>query len=200
MRAISRGRQPALKLFTILNLGSPISYSSWKNHASKLVTQTSVVAERNMSSAANEVKELKTKHSVVSSPRLHSCGTSFDCSWNSRGWQARDGIVAAITQDTGKIIDIVHKSASCPITCKKKQQQRDSGEITSIEYLEGFIEHEISCYMNHTGSPQVTIDLHNNPNLYPGFLTFFVIDITGNGESWYYGFICKIRRKTWTAL
>ena len=71
----------------------------------------------------------------MSSPRVLNAGTSFDCSWNSRGWQARDGIVAAISQDTGKILDIVHKSLSCP-ACKFKQSKRNEGSMTTIEYLE----------------------------------------------------------------
>ena len=33
------------------------------------------------------------------------CAASFDASWNSRGWSARDGVVAAISDDTGKVLD-----------------------------------------------------------------------------------------------
>ena len=54
-----------------------------------------------MKQATLELKELLCKRYAMSSPRVLNAGTSFDCSW---GWQARDGIVAAISQDTGKKI------------------------------------------------------------------------------------------------
>ena len=155
LRIIGRGRTAASKLFSVLNIGAPLSQPSWSKHTDFLTKKTSETVERNMQLATSEVKEILTKHHELSSPRIVNSGTSFDCSWNSRGWQARDGIVAAIAQETGKIIDIVHKSSSCP-TCKAKQTLRDRGEMTTMQYLEWFIEHESSCYLNHSGSPQVS--------------------------------------------
>jgi hypothetical protein len=29
-------------------------------------------------------------------------GASFDCSWSLWGWSARDGLVAGVSEDTGK--------------------------------------------------------------------------------------------------
>ena len=39
--------------------------------------------------------------------------------------------------------------------CQKKQQRkiRDDNEMTALEYMEWFINH--NCYLNHTGSPQI---------------------------------------------
>ena len=58
-----------------------------------------------MKQAADELYNMNkgTTESVA------NAGVSLDCSWNSRAWQAKEGVVAAISQDTGKIIDIVHK-------------------------------------------------------------------------------------------
>ena len=52
----------------------------------------------------------KEVHSIGNNNRcIKSTCFSFDCRWNSRGWQAKEGLVAAIAQKTGKIIDIVRK-------------------------------------------------------------------------------------------
>ena len=54
-----------------------------------------------MEMAAKEVHSISNNNSDIK-----STGVSFDCTWNSRGWQA----VASIAQKTGKIIDIVNKN------------------------------------------------------------------------------------------
>ena len=106
-----------------------------------------------MTQACYEIKQkiLETHH--LFSPRIMDTGISFDYSWNSRGWQAKDGVVPAIAEKTGKIIDILHKSSTCP-SCTKKQNERDEGKSSSISYLEWFIKHEELCLLNHVGSPQ----------------------------------------------
>jgi len=83
--------------------------------------------------------------------RSMAVATNFDCSWNSRGWQAKEGVVAAITQDNGKIVDVIHKVSFCR-ECRKKQDERDKHDITSIEYMEWYIQHEPDCQLNHTGN------------------------------------------------
>ena len=150
LRAIGKGRKSARKLLSIMNLGPTISSATWTNETRKLAEKTSEVIESNMKEAVQEVKY--SKNSTKCDKTL-SIGTSFDCSWNSRGWQATEGVVACITKDSGKIIDIVQKSSSCS-QCSLKQTARDEGKITSIEYLEWFLNHEPNCLLNHTGSPQ----------------------------------------------
>ena len=105
------------------------------------------ISEKNMKEAADEVHGRSTENKDVK-----STGVSFDCSWNSRGWQAKEGVVAAIAQDTGKVVDIVHKTSYCR-DCQSKQKARDENIITSLEFMEWFISH--NCCLNHTGSPQV---------------------------------------------
>ena len=114
------------------------------------------VALQNMAIASNELRTLmKCKKEEVA-----SVATSFDCSWNSRGWQAKQGVVAAIAQENGKIIDVVHKNSFCR-ECKVKQESRDKKEISSLNYLEWYVNHEESCFLNHTGSSQVKLIITN---------------------------------------
>lgn len=44
---------------------------------------------------------------------------SIDGSRSSRGWSARDGIVAAVSVDTGKVLDVVHLTNPCT-SCDQK--------------------------------------------------------------------------------
>ena len=54
------------------------------------------------------LKKKYTQLAISNNNRDTTCtGVSFDCSWNSRGWLAKEGVIAAIAQKTGKIKDIV---------------------------------------------------------------------------------------------
>ena len=54
---------------------------------------------------------VKEVHSISNNNRdIKPTGVTFDCTWNSRGWQAKEGFGAAIAQNTRKIINIVRKA------------------------------------------------------------------------------------------
>lgn len=42
-----------------------------------------------------------------------------DGSWNQQGWSARDGVVAVISINTGKVLDAIFLSNSCA-SCEQK--------------------------------------------------------------------------------
>ena len=102
-----------------------------------------------MKESVDELKQL----ALHNSSDIMRVGVSFDASRNSRGWEVKEGIGAAINQDYGKIIDVIQKTSSCS-QCKIKQNKRDEGTISSLEIMEWYIEHEPTCLVNHTGSPQ----------------------------------------------
>ena len=99
---------------------------------------------------------------VFSSSKSHtepiSTWFSFDCSWNPRGWQGKEGVVAAISKDTGKIVDVVHKSRSY-LLCKKMKEKHEKDELSGLEYMTWQVKHEPSSMMNHTGSLSVGLSL-----------------------------------------
>ena len=97
--------------------------------------------------AAKEVHSIRKNNKDIK-----STGVSFDCTWNNRGWQAKEGVVAVIAQKTGKIINIVRKKIYSR-DCQKKKKLRDDNEMTAYEYMEWFINH--NCYLIHTGSLQL---------------------------------------------
>ena len=80
-----------------------------------LFETSSEVNDNNMEVAAKEL------HSISNNNRdIKSTGVIFDCTWNSRRWQDKEGDVAAIAQKTGKIIDIVRRTSYCRDRQKKK--------------------------------------------------------------------------------
>lgn len=150
MRAIGRGRCAALKLLSIMQLGYPVSKATWSQYTRILLEKCATIAEKNMTQAAKEVFDIKQK----GDEKIVSAGVSLDCSWKSRGWHSREGVVAAISSDSGKILDCVHKTSYCR-ECTHMQEQRDEEAISVLQYMEWYLQHEPSCFLNHTGSPQV---------------------------------------------
>ena len=82
-------------------------------------------------------------------------GITIDGSSSSRGWSATDAVVATISVDTGKVLDVVHMNSLCP-ECKKMEQKRSKGQVNRLEYLTWFTSHEPKCYLNHEGSSAVS--------------------------------------------
>ena len=58
LRSIGRGRTAALKLFSILNIGAPVSQPAWTKHTAYLTTETAVLVENNMKQATVDLKEM----------------------------------------------------------------------------------------------------------------------------------------------
>ena len=168
-RSIGKGRSAAVKMLSVMNTGVPVCRSSWRCNTEILNVKIATVAEKNMKESVDELKQL----ALHNSSDIMRVGVSFDASWNSQGWQAKEGIVAAINQDYGKIIDVIHKTSSCS-ECKTKQNKRDEGTISSLEFMEWYIEHEPTCLVNHTGSPQVNWLLTVTPTYSQGFLCFWI--------------------------
>ncbi|GFV30435.1 uncharacterized protein TNCV_99101 [Trichonephila clavipes] len=66
-----------------------------------------------MQKAASELLVLHpTKNKIV------ECGISVDGTWQRRGYSSMNGCVAALSVDTGKVVDIEIMSSYCP-TCRK---------------------------------------------------------------------------------
>ncbi|GFU23453.1 uncharacterized protein TNCV_113781 [Trichonephila clavipes] len=66
-----------------------------------------------MQKAASELLVLHpTKNKIV------ECGISVDGTWQRRGYSSMNGCFAALSVDTGKVVDIEIMSSYCP-TCRK---------------------------------------------------------------------------------
>jgi hypothetical protein len=48
------------------------------------------------------------------------------------GWSACDGLVAAVSEDTGKVLDVVYMTRECK-QCKQMEEKR--GDLSRLDYL-----------------------------------------------------------------
>lgn len=87
MRAIGKGHSATIKFLSIMNMGKPLAVRIWSGYSVKLAEKIELIAERNMSHAvasySTTITDEATEKSPVSTP------VSFDCSWNSSGWQTK---------------------------------------------------------------------------------------------------------------
>ena len=159
-RAIGRGHAGASKTLSFLGL-KPIDKHYWSENAKKIEAEAKNLLENELNRAAFEVKERTFALDLLDCTReqlgevVVDCGVTIDASWCSRGWSATDAVIAAISVDTGKVVDVVHMSSSCT-ECKKMDQRKMEGEVSRLEYLSWFTKHEPSCYLNHEGSSAVS--------------------------------------------
>ena len=63
--------------------------------------------------------------------------------------------MAAISVESEKVVDVVYLSGSCR-QCTRMEEQRNSGKMTWLEFLEWYLRHDKDCFMNHDGSAAVT--------------------------------------------
>ena len=160
LRATGCGHAAASKFLSFLGL-APISKSWWAAQTKTIERDARALLEEELNRAARGVKEWKFSLGEVHcsleelDDAVVDAGVTIDASWCSRGWTATDAVIAAISVDTGKVVDVVHMSSSCR-ECKKMEKKRSDGDVSWLEYLAWFNEHEPNCFVNHEGSSVVS--------------------------------------------
>ena len=109
LRLIGRGYSAATKVLSVLNLPRPVSNVSWTAHTKAIELAANELLERELQNAVLQVKRYKLENgdldanvdSSIADEQLKDivvdAGVSIDGSWNSRGWSARDGMVAVVS-------------------------------------------------------------------------------------------------------
>ncbi|GFV55417.1 uncharacterized protein TNCV_2463071 [Trichonephila clavipes] len=116
-----------------------LTKTAYTNHENKLMSVISEVSELSMQKAASELLVLHpTKNKIV------ECGISVDGTWQRRGYSSMNGCVAALSVDTGKVVDIEIMSSYCP-TCRKisKMPRSIESETFAADHV---------CHSNFQGS------------------------------------------------
>jgi hypothetical protein len=139
-RAIGKGRAAAEKCLSMMDLSSPVF--TWSKYTKELETKSKELTDISMEEAVLELRKFKRCIGEIPDcmddqlkTKMVDCATSFYCSWSSRGWSARDGVVAAVSEDTGKVTDVVFMTSSCP-HCKQMEDKRTRGETSRLEFLD----------------------------------------------------------------
>ena len=107
-----------------------------------------------LADSAERAKQFIIDNSLHSDAQIIDVPTCFDGSWSLHGWVAWKGVVAAIAENTSQVIDLIFKSNYCHY-CEMVIAKRKSGKIDKVEYLSLYTKHNVDCFNNHNGSPQV---------------------------------------------
>ena len=109
---------------------------SWSNHTRALEQIANELLDEELKNAANEVKRflqgeredtnIADTNEELLADVVVDAGVFIEGSWNQRGWPARDGVVAVISIDTGKVLDVIFLSNSCA-TCEQMERKQREG-------------------------------------------------------------------------
>jgi hypothetical protein len=88
-----------------MNMPKPMTKINFDKITIKIRDSAKVVAEISMNNAATELK--KKSQDIV------DIGVSVDGTWQRRGYTSMNGVVVAMSIDSGKIIDIEPLSRYC---------------------------------------------------------------------------------------
>lgn len=145
MRATGKGLSAAKTLSAVLNLPKPLHHSNWASHTKEWCAVAGETVQKSFTAAADRAKEAMEKDSPGEEIEVP---VSMDGTWKSRN-QSRHGFVAAVSVETGQVIDSHYMCSTCP-SCKLWEGK----DKDSVEYLEWYSKHGLDCPMNHEGSAQ----------------------------------------------
>ena len=156
MRAVGGGYNSLNKHCGHLNMPKPMTEKSHKNISKKIRGSTKFVAEASMKSAASELANKNGGDSDVS--------VSVDGTLQKRGFSSLNGVVAAISIDTGKVVD-------CEIMaryCKACKSNEDLKTTDPQAYATWQATHK--CSLNFYGSaPKIKRSIATNNLRYMNF-------------------------------
>ena len=155
-RSCGVGRSGAKKLCSIMNLAAPVSQHPWQDITKRIEDASIDLRDESCAKARVEAAALSrnTDSTRVNADGSVNVPTGFDGSWQQRGWTSSQGIVAALAQDTGKVLDVHHMVNAC-VQCSIIESSREKKEIDQLQYLRKVVAHaEDDCRRNYEGSPQ----------------------------------------------
>ena len=129
----------ALNSFSmIMNMRKPMTRDSYSNLIDNIHSAYLEEAEASMKEAVEEVK---------SQTGATDFTASFDGTWQKPGFSSLNGVVSAISNFSGKVLDFEVKSKYCKACERKSYLDKES-----LAHLQWQIRHKASCSINHQGS------------------------------------------------
>ena len=140
LRSCGVGHTGLETICCVLNMPKPMTVMNYNNISNNIRDSAKQMAERSMNNAAVELKRGKNM--------VFDIGVSLDGSWQRRGFSSMNGVVTAISIDTGKIIDIESMSRYCRQCFVIGRSMEDDQEAFSA-WQES---HKLNCRLNYSGS------------------------------------------------
>ena len=142
MRSCGQGYSGIQKFCALMNMPKPMTANNFDKITKTLKHATQKVAENTMKDAA---KEIRSKDNVPEDGVVDA-GVSCDGSWQRRGFSSLNGVVTAISIDTGKILD----TEPITRTCKACKLQENTKKSSPEEYEDWKATHK--CPGDYRGS------------------------------------------------
>ena len=147
IRSLGKGHSALENFSQYVNSPAPMNQKAYRSILLNLHRASKETAEESMKKAAEEIIELKTtaENNDVSRP-IVECAVSLDGTWQRRGHASHNGVVTALSVDTGKCLDVETLANACK-GCTLWEDKKDK---TPEEYNKWKLTHK--CRLNHTGS------------------------------------------------
>ena len=142
MRRIGKGHQGLKKFLYLMNHPPPMTEKNYRKMSYKLHAAIKCVATDVMKEACMEIIASDSNNT----DGIHETAVSVDGTWQRRGFSSLNGAVAALSIQTGKVLDIAPLSRYCQ-TCINIRKLEKSNPTLFIK-----LNDEHACNMNHTGS------------------------------------------------
>lgn len=144
MRILGVGFKGASEFCGLMDLPPFLQKSTYKLILEQLYTASKNVAEFFMKKAVRE--EIDENSIATGIENNTDLTVSGDGTWHKRGFTSLYGVVSLIGQYTGKVLDVLVKSAYCKV-CEYYKTKKGT-----TEYLQQYAIHEKVCKANHKGS------------------------------------------------
>ena len=109
MRSLGVGYTGLEKFCTFMDMPQPMTRNNFDKINKLCKTAAKEVAMDTMIDAANEIRE----KSGASDDQIVDTGVSVDGSWQKRGYASRNGVVTAMSIETGKVLDCEPMTTIC---------------------------------------------------------------------------------------
>ena len=142
MRACGQGYAGLQTFTSLMNIPKPMTANNYDKIILKLSTAAKEVAEETMKEACEELRQAPSSDtsSVIDTD------VSCDGTWQRRGFSSLNGVVAAISMKTGKILDIEAMSRACK-ACNLKEHLKKEDPLAYANWKETHV-----CNFNYRGS------------------------------------------------
>ena len=139
MRNSGQGHSSLEQFSALMDMPKPMTKKNFQILNNKITRAVETIAEQTMLDASTELLVNKDSADV---------GVSVDGAWQRRGYASFNGLVAAISIDSGKVLDVEAMSRHCK-ACREKEPLITADKE---QYDTWYELHKTDCLLNCTGS------------------------------------------------
>ena len=139
MRRCGKGYQGLRRFLALINHPPPMTEKNYRKISHSFTEATRAVALKSMNDAAEDI-------GCNDADNVVDIGVSLDGTWQRRGFSSKNGAVAAISIDTGKVLDV----ACFPRYCQGCINMEIYKTSDPVRYEIWSVAHK--CSINHAGS------------------------------------------------